>query len=335
LDYAAFLRSAERAELPPVVLIHGSDAQLLDDALVAATRALFSDDPGLAAMGREVLDARETPPETVAASAMTLPLVAARRLVAVRHAQALAARSAEALIEYLKDPNPTACLLLLADDALEAGRDGKPHWLVQAVPRASIVALPTRRGRDLEAWLVQRAGVEDLEVSDDAARLLVEWVGDDTAALLGETRKAALAGGATNRSVGVREVTAVVGAHRVDDVFELTRSIERRDVGLALRTLDRLLSTEEPIRLLALLATEVRLWWSIQELGRRGQSVTEIARTLRRPPGVVAPRLARVGDTTAATLAAKLSRCWAVELRLKSGGEPRAELTALVAELCS
>jgi DNA polymerase-3 subunit delta len=334
LDYASFLRSAERAELPPVVLIHGSDPQLLDDALGAATRALFVD-PALAPMGREVLDARETPPETIAAAAMTLPLGVPRRLVAVRHAQALAARSAESLIAYLGDPNPAACLLLLADDSLEAGRDGKPHWLVQAVPRAGIVALPTRRGRDLQAWLVQRAGAEGVEVSDDAAQLLVEWVGDDTAALLGEARKAALAGGGTNRSVGVREVTAVVGAHRVENVFELTRAIERRDVGLALRTLDRLLGTEEPIRLVALLATEVRLWWSIQELGGRGQSVTEIARALRRPPAVVAPRLARVVDTSVASLAHKLSRCWAVELRLKSGGQPRAELTALVVELCS
>ena len=31
----------------------------------------------------------------------------------------------------------------------------------------------------------------------------------------------------------------------------------------------------------------------------------------------------------------QLERCWDVERRLKSGGEPRAELTALVAELCA
>src|SRR5438093_203522 len=57
LDYSHFVRDAERGQLPPLVLIHGTDAQLLDDALAVATRARFPD-PGLAAFGRDVLDAR-------------------------------------------------------------------------------------------------------------------------------------------------------------------------------------------------------------------------------------------------------------------------------------
>ena len=51
--------------------------------------------------------------------------------------------------------------------------------------------------------------------------------------MLGEARKAALAGGPENRAVSVNEVTAVVGEHRVGAVYKLTRAIERREAGLA------------------------------------------------------------------------------------------------------
>jgi DNA polymerase III delta subunit len=335
VDYAAFLRHAEHGHLEPVLLVHGADPQLLDDAATAATRALF---PSVAeaALGREVFDGREATLDTIVRSAMTLPLLAGTRLVVVRRAQALASKGGEALAAYAADPNPSARLLLLADEPLAAGRERKSdHWLLQALPAAAIVLLPGRRGRALEEWLRQRAGVEGLTVSEEASRLLVQWVGDDSATLLGEVRKAALAGGPDNHAVGVREVTAIVGEHRLSGVFDLTRAVERGETGLALKTLDRLLATEEPLLLLALLVRELRTAVSVRHLKSRGQSTEQIARALRRPPGAVEAIAAAAAGASAEVVAGKLERCWEVERRLKSGGEPRAEMAALVAELCS
>src|SRR5216683_1879610 len=163
MDYATFVRQVERGEAPPIALLHGGDGQLLDDALDAATRGLFPDRAS-AAWGREVFDGRERGVDEIVRSAMTLPLGSGRRLVAVRRAQALAAKGADALT-----------------------------------------------------------------VTDEAARLLVELTGEDTATLLGEARKAALAGGPDNRAVGVKDVGAIVGERRLDAIFDLTRAVERRD----------------------------------------------------------------------------------------------------------
>jgi DNA polymerase III subunit delta len=332
LDSTSFLRLVGRGELPPVLLLHGPDAQLLDDALTLVTRGLFPD-PSSAAFGREVLDGRETDAQAVVSSAMTLPLLGGVRLVVVRHAQALGPRNAAALGDYAHDPNPATRLVLLADEGLRASRDRRAdHWLVQTLPAAAIVDLPARRGRELAGWLRERAATEGLEVSEEGAKLLLEWAGEDGAVLLNEIRKAALAGGADNRSVGVREVGAIVGEHRLADVFELTRAVQRRDMVLALKTLERLLATEEPMRMLVLLARDLRVAWTVRTLVERGQSSAEIARALRLPPAVV-ETLSR-GDP-APRLAEKLARCWDVERRVKSSGEPRAELTLLVADLCA
>ena len=162
----------------------------------------------------------------------------------------------------------------------------------------------------------------------------MQWVGDDGASLLGEARKAALAGGPENRAVGVKEVTAVVGEHRLSGVFDLTRAVQRREVGAALRTLDRLLATEEPMRLLALLTADVRATLTVADLAARGQGAEQIARVVRKPPPVVDAIARGPAAAPAGVLARRLERCWEAERRLKSSGEPHAELTALVVDLC-
>ena len=206
--------------------------------------------------------------------------------------------------------------------------------MLGAIPAAAVVSLATRDARGAEAWLRQRAAAEGLTVSDEAARLLVQWVGEDGATLLGEARKAALAGGHDNRAVGVKEVTAVVGEHRLSGVFDLTRAVQRREAGSALRTLDRLLATEEPMRLLALLTADVRATIIVADLTARGQGAEQIARLVRKPPPVVDAIARGPAAAPAAVLARRLERCWEAELRVKSSGEPHAELTALVLDLC-
>lgn len=334
MDYATFVAAAGRGQPPPLVLLAGADTQLLDDALAAASRGLFAG-PDEASLGREVFDGASVTVDEILRAAMTLPFVTAMRLVAVRRGQALPARGADALAAYAREPNPSTCLLLLADEPLAATRERKDHWLLGALPASAVITVPARRDRALEDWLRQRAAMEGLTIDEDAAHLLVQWVGDDGAGLLGEARKAALAGGPDNRTVGVREVRAVVGEHRLGEVFELSRAVGRRDAAQALRTLDRLLATEEPLRLLGLLTADLRAALVIADLRARGHSVEHVARAVRKSPAAVEA----IGRTAAAlppaTLERRLARCWQAEWRLKSGGQPRAEMAALVAELCA
>jgi DNA polymerase-3 subunit delta len=335
VDYAAFLQAAERGQPPPLALVHGPDEQLLDDALGIVMRGLFTDASEVA-LGREMLEGAEVSVETVARSAMTLPFMTARRLVVVRRAQALNVKGAAVLTAYARDPNPTTSLLLLADEGLAASRDRRTdHWLLGALPAAALVALPARKGRALEDWLKQRAATDGLVVTSAAARQLVQWVGEDGARLLGEVRKAALLAGPENRKVDTAEVTAIVGEHRVSEVFDLSRAVERRDLKTALETLDRLLATEEPMLLLALLTRSVRQALTVRDLAAAGQSAMEIARSVRpTPPPVVEAIMTRVAGSGGAALPRQLARCWEAEWRCKSGGRARAELTALVADLC-
>lgn len=314
--------------------MHGPDPQALDDALAAVTRVLFPD-PALLALGRDVLDARDTSADAIALAADTMPMGVAMRLVAVRHCEELDLKKSDALRAYIARPAPTTCLLLLADEPLGVTRDRKTqHWLLDAVPATAVVTIVALKGTALREWLRQRAAQEGFTLSDEAARLLITWTGEDRVTLLSEVRKAALAGGPDNTAVGTKEVTAVVGEHRVSGIFDLTRAVEHQDLAAALSTLDSLLGSVEPLVILSLLARDLRRTLTVREWSARGQAPDQIARMLRVPPPVAETLVARARGAAGGRLTHHLGRCWDVERRLKSSGEPRAELTALVAELC-
>ncbi|HEX9126610.1 MAG TPA: DNA polymerase III subunit delta [Methylomirabilota bacterium] len=252
MQYAAWLQGLTRGQVAPVVLLHGPEPFLIDEALAALTRVVCSD-PGLLAMSREVLEAREAGAEGIVRAAETLPWGTPRRLVVARGVETLGAKQAEPLLEYLRAPNPTTVLAVAVSQALAPS-----HWLRSAVPAAA-VEIPQLAGRALAGWLRSRASADGLELEEDAAQLLIGLVGDDPATLAGEMGKAALAGGPENRRVGAAEVRAVVGEHRSHEVFELTRAVERRDGANALLLLERLLAGgEEPLRILAILSGQSR-----------------------------------------------------------------------------
>jgi DNA polymerase-3 subunit delta len=327
MDYPAFLQALEGEGLPPVLLLHGPEPRLLEEALARATRALFPD-PALLTWGREVFDARDTPPEAVVRAALTLAPLAPARLVAVRGAQAFAQRQAEALLRYCREPNRSTRLLLLADGPLPPA-----HWLLQAVGPRAVVEVRRPAGRALVAWLQERARERGHELSEPAAQLLLGWAGEDLATLEGEIEKAALFQGTP--LIDEDAVRQVAGAHRLSRAFELTDALESRNPGAALPLLEGLLAQgEEPLALLGIVARQVRLAWQVRQWNLAGKPPEEIARSLRRPPYVAETLAARAAALPPHWAPRALARCWEAERRLKSGGEPRAELALLVLDLC-
>lgn len=329
MDYRELLGEVEKGRIPLVVLVHGSELLLSDDACVHITRRLFPDPSG-AALDREVFDGRDATPEAVVRAALTFPFAAPTRLVVVKEAQGLPAKSCEALEAYVKAPNPSARLLFLAAESLPA-----THWLLRTIPPSAVVRTRGMSGRELILWLGARAKTDGIEVTEEAARLLVQWVGEDLVALVGELRKAALAAGPAGSRVGVEEVRAVVGEHRLRSVFELTGALERRDIGQAVAVLESLLGAgEEPLAVLGMVTREIRLTWLVSEWLKQGKSDEEISRLLRRPRQFVEPLLARAASLSTRDLSWRLAGCWKTERRIKLGAPPRPELTALLADLC-
>jgi DNA polymerase-3 subunit delta len=330
VDYAGFLKTVERGQIPPVVLLHGTELLLLEDAVAGVTRALFTEGTDVSLL-RETFDAKDADPESVVRSALVLPWGSTRRLVVAKGIEALSAKQGEPMAAYVREPNPSTVLLIVAVQALSGS-----HWLTQAVSAAATVSVQAPIGRQLIAWLHARARTDGFELDEDAAQLLVELSGNDLARLRGEVEKAALAGGGDNRRVRVAEVRAVVGEHRLRHIFDLTRAIVTRDAASAVVLMEQLLNAgEDPLGVLGMLAREARALWQVAEGLRRGQPEEDVARALRRPPTAAAQVIERARAMAPGTAARLVERCWDTERRLKLSAPARPELSLLVADLCA
>ena len=147
MDLAGFVKAADAGQAPPVALLHGPEPFLLDDAIARLTLAMFPGQTELSLV-REILDARAAGADGIVQSALMLPWLGECRLVVARGVEALAAKSAEPLAAYVKAPNPSTVLILLADTLLEpALNSARPVPLrlasrLPVTPEKSIVEPP-------------------------------------------------------------------------------------------------------------------------------------------------------------------------------------------------
>jgi DNA polymerase III subunit delta len=131
----------------------------------------------------------------------------------------------------------------------------------------------------LHTWV--RAEFERLGVSADAdaARALVELVGDDTVALAGEIEKlVAWAGG---ESVGRREVEQLATPGREAAAWALTDAWGARDLPALLEACELALEKKEPFLLAVGLATHVGRVRAAQALAEEGLGARDVAARLK------------------------------------------------------
>ena len=145
---------------------------------------------------------------------------------------------------------------------------------------------------ELPNWIQQRARDEGGEISWDAARELAGLVGNDLRMLDQEIDKLLLY--ANGQPVTETDVRALVSRAREASVFDLVDYVGRREADKALRLLHRLLDEgAPPLRLLAMLARQVRILIQVSELQASRMSPDQIAKRLKLHPYVVKKGLAQ------------------------------------------
>lgn len=278
-------------QLDRVYLVLGDDEQQKSELASACEQVV---DEGLRAFNVDRFHGGETPLGAILDAARTLPLMAPRRIVVVRHAeralqprreQAGAARDAEALDAYLDQPPDHAVLVLISGPLDERRASAK-----RLLARATVVRCG---GPDTVAaaqrWIRERVEAAAKRMEPDAVRLLAERIGPDANRLRGEVDRLLLYVGDAP-TIAADDVRNVAGPAAAFDDWAVTRAIERGAAAVALRELGRAIEQgAAPHMVLGQLAWVAR---SRLPAARTAQGVEAIFRTdlaLKRSTG--APRV--------------------------------------------
>ena len=204
-------------------------------------------------------------------------LLAPKRLVIVDEVDDFKKEDWDSLREYAENPVPEAVLLLIGTSIGAAVARG---WPVTA----SLLESKSLYPNQVPGWINMEARRMGIKISMEAAQMLSDAVGSDLGSLSQALEKLTLFAGKT-ALITPEAVQKIVGVSREENVFALTRALGDRNAAKAVLSLKHLLEQGEmPVRVLGMVARNVRLLAKAQALLQEGCSERDLASKLKVHP---------------------------------------------------
>jgi DNA polymerase-3 subunit delta len=264
------LAAVSDSPLHPIYLLTGGDRPKIRRAL-ERLRSRFG------AESVETLSAQEIGGDEAVISLNALGLFAGEtgRLVIVEDVERWKKQDEDAVAAYVVDPVPGAVLALVA---AELKGSALPTLCAKA---GEVLTYDVPRPRDLPGWVRAQFERLDTQVDGEAARALVEIVGEDVNALATEVEK--LATLAAGEPVGRREVELVAVPAHETTAWAIMDAWGARDLPAALVACQSDLEHgADPFAVAMRLSSQVALVRQAQALSEEGLGVKDIAKRLRK-----------------------------------------------------
>lgn len=251
-----FVAEVAGRKLRPAYVFIGDEVFFRDQCRQALLRHLVPDD--LRDFSLHDLDLAGSSIADVLDRARTPSLMAPFQVLFIRGVKNLYGRGSHeeefaAIEAYVKDPNPAAVLIFVADhisipadvrrmemqdkDRYQRIRDTLGEY-------CGIVELARVEESDGIRWVVEHAQQESVRVDQDAARELIDALGADMMLVSRELEKLILYVG-EKKQITLGDVETMVLAAKQRSLYELTDAISAKDKPRALAVLGALLSTSE------------------------------------------------------------------------------------------
>jgi DNA polymerase III subunit delta len=262
----------------PVYTLVSSETVLQQEAVQYLRRALV---PQTSDFNQNFWRLGDVSLPTVIQAAQTMPFMSDKRFVLLSDLQKLKATEQDALLTYLKDPNPTTILCLCADKLDLRQKLAKQLQEMQAL---FILDLPVARA--LPEWLIKRAQKRSLRITLEAAQLLVEWLGTDIGVL--DRAIDAASCYAKDAMIEAEHIAQTVTQTTLPSIFAFTDALGNRDLSKATLLLQQLMTdADSALPTLAMITRQIRLLLNTQALLSQKLSELELAKQLGVRPFVV------------------------------------------------
>ncbi len=264
------LKEIKAGAYKPVYVVYGKDRYRMEQFVDTLIDSMFS--PEEREMGVMKFDTGETPLEEAVMEAESPPFFLERKLVLVRDASVFAAggkenakleHRPETLLSYLNNPLETSVMLF----AVQADKLDERRKLVKTLKdRRALIAFQELDAPELKRWMLRRAESQRRQMTEEAAELLLVRVGVNMGQLAQEVDKLCLHAG-EGGVIGAEQAALLTAATVEEDVFALVDAIAELRVDKALTLYRQLLvRKEEPIKIAALIARQLRIMLQIKEL---------------------------------------------------------------------
>jgi DNA polymerase-3 subunit delta len=278
VDVGEVIERAQAGKPEGVFVLSGEERFLVERAIRALREATIGDGP--TGLNDEVIHgSKTTEARSIAAAARTLPMMAKARFVLVRDVHLMAAGELDALVDYLEDPSPSSCVVMTA-----VKLDGRGRFAKQAKKLGVLVDAQPLRPADMRRFLSQEAKARGHALDAQAAEALVDAIGTDLAAADDAMERLSLFVGA-GAAIDLASVEACITRVRTESIWALVDAVSGRDRRKAVTATGSLLADREPpLRILAMVARQLRMVAKMREALAAGLAGPEAAKRAGAPP---------------------------------------------------
>jgi DNA polymerase-3 subunit delta len=300
----------------PAYLIHGDDHGRIAERR-ANLRAQAEKESG--AQGLELLEGDQATPEAVADTLNALTFAIGRRFIIVDGVERWKDKELPPLEAALKTIPPDTTIAFFAR---EDGRLKTSQKLHDAVKKAGgdIRAEQNVKPWELPKWVIDRAREHNLQLEPDAARALVQHVGERQQRLLREIEKLAL-GAEPGATIDASEIDTLTAASAERKAWSLADALVAGDSRAATRIYLTLRTQGERVPgLLYWMTQRVRQAHDIAQAMEAGEPAAQVKRKLRMPSRAADRLIADARRNGAENLRAALEQIADLELASRGGG---------------
>lgn len=314
-----------KGKIAPVYLLVGEESYFIDETLKRLKKALSENGE----IEMTSFDLAEQPIDFVIDEADTFPFFTERKLVVAKNTAFLkAAEKGKEKIEHdikrlenwLANPPDTAVTVFIAP---YEKLDERKKIVKLMKEKCVVLQAETPQNNDLNVWVMQEVESRGKVMTDSATNKLIEMVGANMLQLQTEIEKMVLYLG-EELEIDAVLVESLVAKTLEHDAFKMLNAYLSHDVAGALTIYhDLLRQKEEPIKLVGLLASNIRTMSSAFYLQKKGYHQQEIAKKLKVHPYRVKMILSQRNRPAEERLLQALYSLANVDLQLKSTGGNR------------
>lgn len=277
IDAQKFYRDLEKGALSPLYFLFGEEPYLLNQSIERFKLSVLTE--GAIDFNYSLFYASDAEISSVRDAVETLPMMAPKRLVILKEAQALTDREWAELEALITTPVESTVFVILASRV-----DKRKKQIRLLLEAADCVEFKKPFDNQIPGWVKYIAGTLGLEISDEAVLLLAKLVGGHLTEIEGELKKLADYLG-TRKRIEVSDVAQVVSRSKEENVFDFTRAIGENDRVRALEHLVYLLDQgQNEMGIVSLLARHIRLLLMVKRGLEQGLTGAKLAHAAQVPP---------------------------------------------------
>ncbi len=262
MTYKQFLLQIKKGKIHPFYLFEGEENYLKKRALHKLRKKILPSQNQN--FNFQPLNATQHTGQQILEAAYQLPFNSRWQLVIVEEAENLSLKDKEKILDYLKNPLDTTCIVFVGEKF-----DTGEKFYRFFKQKNKVVSFNPLSEKEAAVWIRRKIEKEGKTITDEAIFQLYERTGGDVSLIQNEIDKL-ISFTHPKTSIQESDILKLSGEVTQKNIFDFIQAFRQKDLSSTLHILHTLILTgKEPLAIHAMLAREIRILLKLKLAGSK------------------------------------------------------------------